>query len=256
MRIPAVIGPIGTLAIDALASRDWLNPEILVSVLAELSPGQAHLFEPSDEILAHPALSELADHGLLTFHAESLSSVLEAGVRAGALSMDPPSDEDDLKRIISFGGRSVPVAKDIWIALSSMASILDESQIVEQPPLSKDATYAAFRHFLGGGDGIPTWAGIARGFSFRRDFEHDIVNRIGSLLTGRELPDEPIVLHGATGTGKSVGLASIAFALARTRTYPVVYVGGGADPSAQIQIDRFCGWAEEAGADGGRKSVV
>ncbi len=249
-RIPDAVGPIGTLAIEAYGAGDWFSVEDLIGIVAQMQPGQCHLFAASDELLATPEVRELITHGLLVVHERSLATVLAEGERAGILQLGVPAEEGDLQRIVSFGSQTRSVPRDLWIALSSSGQLLDESILGDPTPLSADAGYAAFRAFLGAADGRPEWEGIARGFAFARGFEAELERRVVECATQRELPEHPIILHGATGTGKTTAMASLAYRLARQREYPVVFVDRRAAQSAQAQgtVDRLCQWAEEEGA--------
>jgi len=247
-RMPDVVGPIGTLAIEAYEVDDWFSVEDLVGMVAQLQPGQCHLFSASDALLAVPEIGELVDHGLLVVHRRGLASVLADGERAGIIKLGVPAEDGDLQRLVSFGSRTRSVPRDLWITLSSSAHLLDESVLGESRPLSTDARYAEFRRFLGAAEGHPDWEGIARGFAFPRDFETELGNRVAEFVQHRDLPERPIVVHGATGTGKTTALGSLAYRLAQLREYPVLFVNQGAGQSTREVIDRFCQWAEDEGA--------
>ncbi|MEU4383227.1 DEAD/DEAH box helicase family protein [Micromonospora echinofusca] len=243
-----MVGPIGTLAIEAYSIHDWLSLEDLTGVVANLQPGQSHLFSASDELLAAPEIRELVEHGLLVAHQRSLASLLTEGERAGLIRLGVPAEDGDLQRLVSFAGRARSVPRDLWVTLSSSAYLLDESQLAEAKPLSADTRYAEFRRFLGAAEGHPDWSGIARGFAFRRDFESELESLVIGLVQNRNLPEHPIIVHGATGTGKTIALRSLAYRLARLREYPVLFIDQAVDQSAREVVDRFCQWAEDEGA--------
>ena len=56
------------------------------------------------------------------------------------------------------------------------------------------------------------------------------------------------MLHGATGTGKTAALASLAYRLALHRTYPVIFVDRRTERFDRSAVDRFSQWAEDFGA--------
>jgi hypothetical protein len=247
-RIPDAVGPTGTLAIEGYGLGDWFSVEDLAGIVAQMQPGQSHLFTTSDELLATPEISELVTQGLLVVHAGSLANALTEGDRAGIIKLGVLAEEGDLQRVVSFGGRTRSVPRDLWIPLSSSAHLLDESILGDPRPLSADARYAAFRSFLGAAAGRPDWEGTARGFAFARDFEEDLERRVVDFAAHRNLPEHPIVIHGATGTGKTTAMASLAHRLARRRQYPILFVDRRAPQSAQKAVDRLCQWAEDEGA--------
>lgn len=253
-RILPVLGPTGTLAIEGYGEHDWLSVEDLVGILAQTQPGQCHLFSASDELASRHELRELAEAGLLTLHRAELATVLHDAHEAGVLELGTPADEGDLQRIVSFDGRAHSVPRDLWVTFTSSAQVLDEATIATPSPLSKDALYAAFRRFLGSPEGRPDWEGVARGFAFEREFEPALTAAVERLIRQRDLPDRPIVLHGATGTGKTTALAVLALRLAQRRSSPIMFIDRRSGSTLVPDVlDRFCKWAEEEGA---RASVL
>jgi hypothetical protein len=247
-RIPDTLGPIGTLAIEAYGLDDWFSIEDLIGLVAQMQPRQCHLFSASEAHVAVPEMSELASSSLVVVHESSLAQVLADGSRSGLVALGVPAEEGDLQRLVSFGGRTVSVPRDLWVSLSSTAHLLDEATLSEPSPLSMDARYGRFRQFLGAAEGRPDWEGLARGYAFSRDFEGNLEQRVQVSTGQRRLPDRPVILHGATGTGKTTALASLAFRLARSRQYPVIFIDRRAGFAAQDAVDRLCQWAEDEGA--------
>jgi hypothetical protein len=249
-RIPAVVGPTGTLAIEAYNVGDWFSVEDLVSVITQMLPDQCHIFNSPSGLLAIPEIQELVSRGLLGVHERPLASVLYEANQAGILKLGVPAEEGDLQRLVSFEGGTRSVPRDLWTTLSTSAHLLDESVLGNVRPLSEDARYAAFRRFLGSAEGRPDWEGIAHGFAFRRAFESGLEKLVRDHAAQRVLHERPIVLHGATGTGKTMALTSLAYNLAQQRTYPVVFVDRTTERFDRETVDRFCQWVEDQGATG------
>ncbi|MEV7208692.1 MULTISPECIES: hypothetical protein [unclassified Streptomyces] len=248
-RMVEALGPLGTLAIDGYTTGDWLTVEDLAGLVLQMESGQCHLFSATDELLRHPMLTELAADGYLVVHDQPLALVLEEGLSAGLIATDPLVEQGDLQRLVSFGGGSHSVPRDLWVPLSSNAQLLSEAVLVTPAPVSADARYSAFRHFLGSSPASVDWEGIGRDFAFHRVFERRIEEGVLNRAARREISDRPLVLHGGTGTGKSVALASVAYALASRRRYPVIHLGQSVGTSALPALDAFCQWAEREGAD-------
>jgi hypothetical protein len=253
-RVLSALGPTGTLAIEAYGPADWLPLDDLAGLVAQTQPGQCHLFSVSDELLATDEIRDLCASGLLVAHRRALGQILTEGREAGMLKVGLAEYGGDLQRLVSFDGQTHALPRDLWVSVASSAHVLDESLLSQPARLSPDANYAAFRRFLGTPEGRPDWEGIARGFAFERDFEANLKHMVERRASQRELSERPIVLHGATGTGKTTALCSLALSLAKTRLYPVMFVDRrGAlslDPSV---IDGLCKWAEDEGA---RASVI
>ncbi|MCX5110989.1 hypothetical protein OOK13_21055 [Streptomyces sp. NBC_00378] len=248
-RMVEALGPLGTLAIDGYTADDWLTVEDLAGLVLQLESGQCHLFSVTDDLLKHPMLAELAGDGHLVVHNQPLALVLEEGLSAGLIATDPLVEQGDLQRLVSFSDGNHSVPRDLWVPLSSNAQLLSEAVLVTPAPVSADARYSAFRHFLGASPASVNWEGIGRGFAFHRDFERRIEEGVLNRAARREISDRPLVLHGGTGTGKSVALASVAYALASRRRYPVIHLGQSVGTSALPALDAFCQWAEREGAD-------
>lgn len=248
-RMIEALGPLGTLAIDGYARGDWLTDEELAGLVLQMQKGQCHLFSATDELLKNSMLADLAADGHLVVHDQPLALVLEEGSSAGLIAADPLVERSDLQRLVSFGNGSHSVPRDLWVPLSSSAQLLSEAMLVTPAPVSADARYSAFRQFLGSPSASIDWEGIGRGFAFHRDFERRLEDWIATRASRREISDQPLVLHGATGTGKSVALASVAYTLASRRRYPVVHLGQSVGTSAMPALDAFCQWAESEGAD-------
>ena len=246
-RIPTVIGPTGTLAIEAYRLGDWFSLDDLLGVVTQMLPGQCHIFNAPIELLNQPEVHELIRSGLLVSHTRSLASILAEGNSAGIIELGA-STEGDLQRLVSFAGRTQNAPRDLWTSLSASGHLLDESVLADPTPLSADATYAEFRRFIGAFEGRPDWQGIARGFTFSRDIDNVLDLRVAEYAGQRELHERPIVLHGATGTGKTAALASLAYRLALHRTYPVIFVDRRTERFDRSAIDRFSQWAEDGGA--------
>ncbi|WP_344625266.1 hypothetical protein [Kitasatospora arboriphila] len=247
-RMVEAIGPLGTLAIDGYSPDDWLRLDDLAGLVLQLQKGQCHLFSANDRIRLLPEISALVADGNLILHEQPLASVIGEGFTGGLISSGHTAKHGDLQRAVSFSGGTHSVPRDLWVPLSSTAQLVGESLLGEAPPLSADGQYFAFRQFLGGSSGRVDWEGIGRGYSFQRDFESRVEDEVSNRASRKEISDRPVLLHGATGTGKSTALASLAYHLAKHRTYPVVHIRQDANPSAFSVIDSFCQWAEGEGA--------
>ena len=63
---------------------------------------------------------------------------------------------------------------------------------------------------------------ITKGILFARNFEEELYRIVTSSLEERQLQNDPIILHGQTGTGKTVALGSIAYRVRDEGKYPVL----------------------------------
>ena len=67
---------------------------------------------------------------------------------------------------------------------------------------------------------------------------------------GQESPtNQPIVVHGQTGTGKTVALGNLAYTVAKAGTYSVVFIERKTQRPVDSDIDECCRWLEDHGGD-------
>lgn len=248
-RLIPILGPTGTLAVEAFDTNDWFTIDDLIGLVAQMQLDQCHLFSADPALLERPEIAELLARRLLTAHQSSLAVTLTAAHQAGTLELGPPADQGDLQRVVSFAGRPRTVPRDLWVTVTSAAHLLDETALVEPTPVSPDAAYAAFRRFLGGADGRPDWESFARGFAFDREFQSIVLDAVEHAAEHHDLLERPIVVHGATGTGKTTALAAIAYQLAQSRRYPILFVDNRAVAAIDADVvDAFAKWAEDEGS--------
>ncbi len=250
-RIPDMVTPLGILVIDAYDCKsDWFNISEFYPVLRDLSAGQVHYFG-LDEASArlHPILADLVDSNIVTLHECTLEWALDQGNSRGLIGLGERSEWHGGARVITIGKRSVSMPRDLWNRVGQSATILDEDVLMEPPTLSSEAQYWEFRRFLYESGSRPLWSGLARGLAFRRDFEDVLVRRVRSRLQRGSFDDAPIVVHGQTGTGKTVALGSLAYGIALDRTFPTLFIERGIRQPTYPDVDQCCQWFEDHEAD-------
>ncbi len=248
-RIITALGPTGTLAIDGYGADDWFRAEDLAGVMSQLQPGQGYLFGCSDALMGDPNLSALVAEGHLVVERDHLAAVLSSGAHAGRIKLEDESGSLNHGRLVSFAGSTHSIPKELWVQLTTCARALDEELLAPKTSLTDEARYSAFREFLGTTGGPALWDGISRGFVFRREFESELESAVRAAVRQKRIDGAPIVVHGATGTGKSLAMASVAYRIGSEREYPVLYVDRRAPEDLRDAVDRFCNWAERNGAD-------
>jgi hypothetical protein len=248
-RLPELVTPLGALLVDKYSGNDdWLPPEELAAVLDEFGEGQVHFFSAAPEDINSDFLP-LSKRGIITFHAESVADFLSEATEQGLLPTAEAAFEQGDGPRVHIKGRSVIVPQDLWALTSHSGYIVDENSVKAPKSLSADARYREFRSFLSTSEGKPQWASFARGFAFRREFEANLHKLIRERLSQRRIQEDPVILHGQTGTGKTVALGHLAFDFAQAGEYPVMFIERRTQHPASAEIDRFCQWAEDTGAD-------
>ncbi len=248
-RLPEIISPFGTLVIEGYAGeRDWLLPEDLLPVLDELNLGQVHVFSATEELKENPYISEMVQRGKVALYTESLATYLVRGEEAGFLQLGKRPEEEERGRHIRLGETVLTVPTNIWNQVSRSATVLDDSMLAPLPSISNEKRYREFRDFLSDSGTKPLWSGYGRGFAFQRGFEKKLRLEVDRQLKSKELQNEPIILHGQTGTGKTVALGALAYKIREESRYPVLFIERKSQRPLSSDIDAFCKWAEDFGA--------
>lgn len=249
-RIPDLVTPRGILVLEGYGPDDWMSPDELALILDELGVGQTHVFSTSAQLASHPDMEMLVQAGKVVFHDEPLAALLTRGMEAGQIKSGMPLTGRETGHRIELKDRVLDIPVDLWRRTLHSSVILEDNLLADPPPLTGPARYSAFRQFLSHSDGKPDWAGYARGFAFDRDFEALLLEVVDSALAGKHLPDRPIIVHGATGTGKTVALAKLAFNIRRRRAHAVLFIPNRERPPAFAEIEGFVSWADDQGATG------
>lgn len=248
-RIPDLITPIGTLAIEGYSSQDdWFSPRELFPVINSLEKGQTHLFSASKDIEKDDRLSFLIKQGKIIIHTESLAECLVQATETGMIKMGERYDDVDFAHQVRIENKKNSIPPHLWHEISSTAHILIESTYLPLPIQSNDKQYADFRQFLFKSAYSPQWEGYARGFAFTREFEGSLRNIIDQRLRSAKSRSIITLLHGQTGTGKTVALGHLAYDIQKQGKYPVVFIERSTGRIKREAIDRYCEWAEEKGA--------
>lgn len=245
--------PLGTLLIDGLlCGRDWLDPNILAGILSEFRLGQVFWFgSPSDPLGPHDdLLTELsAPHGPVTFVPERLSVALRSLEFAHKIDLSRPP--------VFLSEGSVRIADQVLeiraadrLRVSTAASIIEDSWLAPLLPIGPDAEYTEFRRFHGQADETRRLLdGLRRGYSIERTFEANLRQETHRLLAKGGREREPLLLHGQSGSGKSIALARLAHHVRSDGKYPVLLGSRATRVPAVEELDDFCLKAEGAGAE-------
>ena len=252
-RILETTTPLGTLVIDGLVpSRDWISTQSLYGLLSAFNSGQVYWFgwTPNDDSDDASLLKELTSQGgPVTFVQERLSAVIRSLVLENQIKqLDVFSFADD--HAISIKSNVLELDPAIRLKTSASTAILDDSWLTQLPPLGKDASYEEFRRFHGSVESSrKLFEGIQRGFAIKRDFEDSLQARVMEALSDAGRQYEPILIHGQSGSGKSLALARLAFEVKREKRYPILFSCRSSRIPAVDELDDFCLRAEDIGAD-------
>lgn len=245
-RLPDVLTPLGTLVIDGYDwDSDWLNLPDFYPILQSLGPGQVHCFGVSEVKADDQFLAELLGSGKVVLHRHTLSGALTRGRHHGLIKLGAQEDLERGERRITLRNGPISVPKELWNNVSRTATILDDAVLAPASPISDEALYWEFRRFLFESSSRPLWTGYSRGLAFQREFEDQLQEVTLSRLARLTTNARPIIVHGQTGTGKTVALGALAHRTAALGAFPTIFVGRKSQRPSQTDIDRFCQWFED-----------
>ena len=251
-RLPDILTPRGVLLIDGWNPKnDWLLSKELSPVLNLLGPSQVLVFAASPETRSDARLARLQSAGILSFVDQSLAETLTAASSTGTLSLGDPGAFLPNGRQITINSELAFIPKDIFLQVEPFALILDDNLTLPPRSLSSENEYFDYLRFLEEPVKLRNWEPYARGFPFQRDFFFPLSVQAEKFLTNPQSNRGPILLHGETGTGKTVALANLAHQVASKAQFPVVFIersSKSVESAEWRSLDRFLNWAEDAGA--------
>lgn len=250
-RVMPTATSLGTVVIEGFISgSDWVRIDELLGTLGRTAKGQILWFGGEPKNLSGQdsyVFREAVKAGQIIVEQTRLGTTLAALQALNSLSnIDVPTWREP--GIVSFrDGRYLETKPDERLRVEAVASIVDDSWTGFLHPLEPDTKYDSFRRFHGGLGGPRLLVeGILRNFSIRRDFEDKLLSLVDSAIEDHAHFDSPIIVHGQSGTGKSVALARSVAHVRKNRSAAVLYATNRV-PQAQ-EVANFCERAERAGA--------
>jgi hypothetical protein len=238
---------LGLILIDGFTGKDWLKPENLLAALSNAPKDGVIWFgpDPSFERNDLEQFLELVSSGIILREQIPLGEVY-AFLRASELV--PEAETWDDPELISLpGGKSLVVSPKLRLITEAAASIIDNSWTGFIAPLPAAHKAAAFQRFHGANLGTRALIeGIQRRFSFERDFESVLRNKVDKALQRHSDQQGALILHGQSGVGKTISLGRLAIH-ARSQNVPVLMVTNGTIPQPN-EITTFLETAGQAGA--------
>lgn len=248
-RVNETATAVGYVVIDGLdLETDWVHSDSVLALIGQMPEG--HVFWTGWKNLNTPVGRELEDllaEKKARISSDSLGAIL-ASLRASGRLSDVENRPTEASSAISLAAdRTFEPTPELRIKTEAVASIVDDSWVAFLPPLGKDAEYHAFRQFHGDFSGPKGMVrGIRYGFSIERDFELALREVTSRAVAEHARYDEPIIVHGQSGTGKTIALARLVSVLKDAKKAALLYSTSRVPQSADV--DAFCESAEEAGA--------
>jgi hypothetical protein len=236
---------LGLVVIDGfIPGSDWLNIDDLLATISEQPAPQVLWFGATDTDSVF--VEHMVNTGSLICEPRSLAEVLSTSARSLAAEAAVFSSAEGT--ITLPDNRFFNLSPSLRLRVEAVAAVVDDIW-TDSPESSAGHAQELFQRFHGDFGGPRSVVeGILRGFAIERDFESRLFSATDLLLKRSRDLESFIVLHGQSGTGKSIALARLALKL-RTRLKVPVLFSWGRVPLAS-ELDDFCDAAEEAGAPG------
>lgn len=226
---------------------DWLPIDDILAPLSDHSGLQVLWFGNSTDSDSDVA-EEMVAHGMLTITETTLATAI------GTLELDDSLDiagsvAPDEPGMVSINGTVLDITPALRLRVEASAAIVDDAWSEEPDLLQESQLQDAFRRFHGGiGNFRVLVEGVARGFAVKREFEDLLWRTITQSLDrlGQQGQNDLVLIHGQSGTGKSVAVARLALDIRRRLCLPVL-VATNRIPSYS-DIEAFCSAAEQVGA--------
>lgn len=252
-RVVETTTSLGVLLVDGLScGRDWLSVDALSGILSAFSPGQVYWFgwSPDESSADAELLQDLAaPQGPIVFVQERLSASLRSLELAHKIDISSPPQFAS-EGSVTIRDRVLEIEPATRLKVSTAASIVEDTWVAPLPTLGSDAEYVEFRRFHGQvEDARRLVEGLRRGFAIERTFEGELRERVRRALLNAGRRQEPVLLHGQSGSGKSLALARLAYTIREDARYPVLLASRATRMPAVEELDDFCLRAEEAGAE-------
>ena len=227
---------------------DWLPLNVLLAPLLDhAGPAVLWFGYPStdDSLLA----SEMIQQRSLIPTATSLPTALNHLELRGLLNLTGSAAPDE-PGVVSIADDAVlDLTPALRLRVEASAAIIDDGWTQEPEALGRSELREAFRRFHSGLASFRVlMEGIARAFAVERQFEQALWDLLRAQLDRfrQADSDDVLILHGQSGTGKTIALARLARKLRSELRIPVVVATNRIPTHADIEA--FCQEAEGLGA--------
>ena len=239
-RLAETVTAAGLLVVDGYKpDQDWLPLEYLLGAVPTDGSVIVLWLRVDKSASTSSLFADLRNSGALITDDRNLSDLVADMVARGAIA---PSSLPVLHEsgIISLSdGRFIEIPPSLRLRVEASAAIVDDDWVTPPAPLSRESEEDLFRTLHGSPPNARALVeGVARGFYIVREFEDTVQARVGNASTRPASRDNVLILHGQSGTGKSVAMARLAL-LARTQLRLPLVLSSERVPEA-ADIDSFC----------------
>lgn len=227
---------------------DWLPIDMLLSPLYRQSSTKILWFgniHGLDSSLAQ----EMLKCGSLFVTQTHLSDAIERLKEDKSLEMPGSIVPDEPGSVSVSENTELYLTPALRLRVEASAAIVDDEWTIEPDPISPDDLDDAFRRFHSTlGNFRLLVEGICRGFSIERDFEQILWKEVRDQLRKLGKPDSEnvVILHGQSGTGKTISLARLTYKIRKQLRLPVLIATNRIPDHSGVED--FCHECERTGA--------
>lgn len=248
-RLADTTTPFGIILVDGFSpTEDWLPIDMFEAVLGGLADKQVFWFGWKDSFSENNLdLKELIEQKKIIPVEQRLNAAVTY------LELDHGIDLSDQQIItddtLIIGENLMELSVAMRLKVSAAVDVVNERWFEPLSSLGGTATYAEFQRLHGYMEkGKVCVEGIRKSFFIMRDFEKDLFDLVTHKLATAGRNNHTILVHGQSGTGKSIALARLAYAVRKSRRFPVLIAFRNTRLPSVDELDDFCLKAEEAGA--------
>ncbi len=229
-------------------SGDWMPIDFLLAPLSNQAGPKVLWFDYPGKQESSLADDMIQQGALITITTPLASAINQLELR-GVLDVAGSAAPDEPGMVSISEDEALDITPALRLRVEASAAIVDDGWTEEPEPLGESELDDVFRRFHSTlGNFRLLVEGVARGFAVEREFEQTLWKTVKNKLKrlGQADSDDVIILHGQSGTGKSIALARLIRKIRGELRLPVV-VATNRIPN-HTDIEAFCLEAERLGA--------
>ena len=233
------MGPLDTLIVSGWnANTDPLNSELFYQVSSKLSEGQVYLFSPNLES-KDEFINALCESNILSVIDLYLTDFITSQPSLVDSMINKDSNVDSFIRVNDI---ALEIPSRIKRLMKHYGHIVEDKNfngvVKNQDELFKDFLFESSR--------LPIWGAYPENIDFERDYFKKLLDVVSREVGKNKVSQEPIILHGSTGTGKSIAIARLCYKLYLENKYLILHINNHRDSLDFKVIDEICEWAESS----------
>lgn len=245
-RVAETVTPAGLLVIDSYRpGMDWLPLDALFGALPSDGSVRVLWLGADAGADASSLFADLLLNGSAWVDARPLAAVASELRASGAIPAQaiPVFHEPG---VVSLPDNAfLEIKPALRLRVEASAAIVEDDWTATPTSVGRDAEEELFRLTHGNPGNVRALVeGVSRGFFITRPFEADLLGRV-SAISQQSSDERVLVLHGQSGTGKSIALARLAHQIRTELRTPVLFASERV-PEAE-DVEAFCEEVDRSG---------